>query len=463
MSCDTRTHQKISGQKIQVNQKVQKRVKNKINSKNESKSKKKTIEISKTNDNIDKVHTDFSVHEPTQNEKIKSNDLQKVVFSCNLENDFNELPIIGIKFGNFCVNALLDTGANLSLIESNILESIKNLTKIEYVSRMVKIQTLDKSSIPYMSAVNLKFKIQNKWFQNLFYVTKDNWHCNYQCILGYDFVQRNKILLDTVNQKLIIGNVQLDFQSASPHETDIIALDENNQNFSDKQINNLARVVSNITIQPGTSEVIPLKISADKINHDQILLIPTNKKQQLTTTESIHSLNKNEKYIHTIVENNTNEEIILRKKQIFGKIENFDNLDFVTPKKKQIYQVNNLNLKNVKELRKKEINKTDFNLDHLEKDQKEELLEFLMKNYQVFSKSYLTLGSTDAVIPEFKLLHNFPIQTKPYPIPKIAKQYAQQELRNFWKQKLLNHLVPITAFPYFLLKRNPYLMKTNKN
>ncbi|GBN05640.1 hypothetical protein AVEN_115892-1 [Araneus ventricosus] len=45
------------------------------------------------------------------------------------------------------------------------------------------------------------------------------------------------------------------------------------------------------------------------------------------------------------------------------------------------------------------------------------------------SKLRSTLGSTDKVIPEFKLYHDYALQTKPYPIPKIANEYAQEEIK----------------------------------
>lgn len=74
------------------------------------------------------------------------------------------------------------------------------------------------------------------------------------------------------------------------------------------------------------------------------------------------------------------------------------------------------------------------------------MLHMLMQNSSVFSKSYKTLGCSEAVTPEFKLLHNFPLQTKPYPIPKIAKQFASSSYN----------------FPVIFVKKKPLPGKPQK-
>lgn len=57
--------------------------------------------------------------------------------------------------------ALLDTGANLSLIQPQTIEILKKYQKLNFLSRSVNIKTINNASIPYFSAVQLKFKINN--------------------------------------------------------------------------------------------------------------------------------------------------------------------------------------------------------------------------------------------------------------------------------------------------------------
>lgn len=369
--------------------------------------------------------------------------------SCNLENKSNHLPIIKLKFGNLEVPALLDTGANLSLVQPSILEEIKQQSKVEHISRMVKIKTLNNTDIPYLSAVNIKFKIKTRWFNNVFFVTQSNWDCNYKIILGYDFIQRNKILIDTFNKRLSIDKTYFEFEENAPQSKQ--DSDENNQQ---NQCNLIAKVVNNVTIKPNSFEIVKLEVPKLFHNHEKVILTPIKSSNEKHIESSLHII-ENNKYILTIVENKSNVTSYLRKGQKLGIVEIFETDEEIKPTEKEIFQVNSLSLEEVCKLRQAELSESDFDLKHLDEKDRKEILEILMKNYKVFSKNYNTLGSTDAVKPEFKLMHNFPIQTKPYPIPKIAKQFAQEEIKRLLDAGLIENSSSSYNFPVIFVKKKP--------
>lgn len=76
-----------------------------------------------------------------------------------------------------------------------------------------------------------------------------------------------------------------------------------------------------------------------------------------------------------------------------------------------------------------------------------------MNHSQVFSKRYKTLCSTDAVVPEFKLLHNFPIQIRSYPIPKIEKMFAKKEIKELLEAGIIEPSVSNYNFPVIFVKK----------
>ncbi|GBN02731.1 hypothetical protein AVEN_206639-1 [Araneus ventricosus] len=129
-----------------------------------------------------------------------------------------------------------------------------------------------------------------------------------------------------------------------------------------------------------------------------------------------------------------------------GKLSTFDVNDTMSPSESEIYQINNLNLTKIHKMRRDELLKSDFKHDHLNDKDKKDMQELLLKNIKVFSKSYKTLGETSAVTPELSLLNHFPLQTKPYSIPLIAKKYAQKEINNLLEAGSLNHLLPVIVF-----------------
>lgn len=374
----------------------------------------------------------------------------------------NNLPIIKIKFGDSQFDALLDTGANLSLVQPNILEEIKENSKVEYISRAVKIHTLNKQIIPYLSAVNLKFKIQSRWFKNQFFVTQDNWQANYQIILGYDFLQRNHILIDIHSKRLVIDNNYFPFEESLPNHNSAYSTCNTNKKSRNKN-QNAVRVCNNITILPRAFQLVKLKIPEAFHDHKEILLSPNNNsKQNYSVTESLHTVSEN-KFIYTIIENNSREKIILRKNSKIGCAEALDEPKFIDPENETILQVNNLNLTEITQLRKEELKENDFELDHLCDNERKEVLELLMKNYSVFSKNYKTLGSTNAVTPELKLLHKFPIQTKPYSIPKIAKDYAQKEISKLLEAGIIEPSSSSYSFPVLFVKKKTPPGKNTKD
>ncbi|GBL97205.1 Transposon Tf2-6 polyprotein [Araneus ventricosus] len=339
---------------------------------------------------------------------------------------------------------------------------------------MVRIKTIDNTVVPYMSAINLKFKIEKKWFSNQFFVTLNSWNAQYHAILGYDFLQRNKVVIDTVNKQLLVGNQKFDFEENSPtnvcsETTDCdISESDKNKKESFEQINNNfgekfnvseetfhalnVKIANNITVQPFSTEIINLKVPKNISKNKDLIFIPKKNKLGYLINESLN-VPTNANLFHTIIENNTNKVIHVRKNTIMGKLSTFDVNDIMSPSESEIYQINNLNLNEIHKMRRDELLKSDFKLDHLNDKDKKDMQDLLLKNYKVFSKSYKTLGETSAVIPEFSLLHNFPLQTKPYSIPLMAKKYAQQEINNLLEAGIIEPSSSSYCFPVIFIKK----------
>ncbi|GBN19779.1 hypothetical protein AVEN_18299-1, partial [Araneus ventricosus] len=116
-----------------------------------------------------------------ENGKINVQEVQNkldedvVIMSCNSSNNLN-LPIIDSKFSDSCFAALLDTGANVSLIQPSALEKIKE---------------------------------QNK----------TNWSSKYSIILGYDIIPKNYIALDIPNKKILIQKQSFGFYEDTPRSS----------------------------------------------------------------------------------------------------------------------------------------------------------------------------------------------------------------------------------------------------
>lgn len=368
--------------------------------------------------------------------------------TCNNNYNSDSLPIIMLRFSDLTIPALLDTGANLSLIDPLTVNEIKEKTKINYLSRSVRIHTIDNNTVPYMSAISSKFKIDTKWFNNVFFATQNSWRYKYKIILGYDFIQHNKIILDIPNKKMIMGNDSFEFFE------DIPCIRENVVNNVQINDDNYAFAPDKIIIDPYSQKLIKLSMSQEIKIGKQILFSPNKNKLNYTIYESVNESNK--KNFATLIENNTDKKIIVNKGTKMGKIKIIEDDEIIKPIEDKVMQINNLNLEEIHELRRKELKVSDFDLKHLDKEDAKDIIKLLLNNSEVFSKSYATLGSTAAVIPEFNLLHQFPIQTKPYPIPNIAKEFAKQEIQKLMEANIIEPSSSSYCFPVIFVKKKPY-------
>ncbi|GBM26382.1 hypothetical protein AVEN_239377-1 [Araneus ventricosus] len=106
---------------------------------------------------------------------------------------------------------------------------------------MVRIKPTDYKIVPYMSAINLKFRIKIKCFSNQFFVTLNPLNSYYHAILGYDFLQRNKVVIDTVNKQLLVENQTFEFAENPPthinreDNSDVFENDNNSDESVDEQ------------------------------------------------------------------------------------------------------------------------------------------------------------------------------------------------------------------------------------
>ncbi|GBN57535.1 hypothetical protein AVEN_87250-1 [Araneus ventricosus] len=238
---------------------------------------------------------------------------------------------------------------------------------------------------------------------------------------NFEEQNRKDTKLDKKNKE---DNTKLRFLNHKDYDHESIS----NESKFIKEVNvNAVRVCHMVDIEPGQSKIVTLSIPSSLRDSGSFTFIPNAKKLNYNIQNSLHEYNENNKFT-TIIENNSNQKLRIRKKTKIGIIQKFLE-EGIVETTDQIGQVNTISLEKVKRMRKEELNPNQFNLNHLNGKVKEEILQLLINNYSVFSSTYNTLGSTDKVVPEFKLYHDYAIQTKPYPILKIAKEYAQEKIK----------------------------------
>ena len=105
--------------------------------------------------------------------------------------------------------------------------------------------------------------------------------------------------------------------------------------------------------------------------------------------------------------------------------------------------------------RQKDLVDSDFDLRHLEPSQSDTLLNLLLSNFHVFSKSLATLGHTDHIVPKLTFNHDYPIKALPFPIPYSLQDEAKRQLAEMQDAGIIEKTVSEWACPMLLVKKKP--------
>ncbi|GBN84307.1 hypothetical protein AVEN_261484-1 [Araneus ventricosus] len=331
-------------------------------------------------------------------------------------------------------NALSDDGAELNVTDSGInqilsqqLSTNKQILELSEKVNAISSQNLCVNSLTEAPATNsnnvqsyqhspcqICGKLNHK-ANNCFHYTRGNYYRgNSRASYNRTFRANNfHPYRSRANQRgnygrgFRVGNQKFDFEENSPtnvySDTTDGDISENDKNKKEsfEQINNNfltkgdvseetfhalnVKIANNITVQPFSTEIINLKVPKNILKNKDLIFIPKKNKLGYLINESLN-VPTNANLFHTIIENNTNKAIHVRKNTIMGKLSTFDVNDIMSPSESEIYQINNLNLNEIHKMRKDELLKSDFKLDHLNDKYKKDMQDLLLKNYKINEK-----------------------------------------------------------------------------
>lgn len=156
-----------------------------------------------------------------------------------------DLPLISISVANFSSTVLLDTGSSVSIISSTYFNHIKPGIKIKYLSRQVKITTVN-SSVQFSSCIQFSFKIQGKNFKHIFYVIQMAEDSTFSIILGYDFIRKFRVKMDPDYKFCYIDNVQIPFINCQSNTVNSVNIEmASNVNNSNVENHNISTSIDN--------------------------------------------------------------------------------------------------------------------------------------------------------------------------------------------------------------------------
>ena len=108
-----------------------------------------------------------------------------------------------INFGKFSTPALVDSGADISLISSKTLKKVKPEFILQKHAPLVQLKGVTGHWLNVLARVMVKFKIGKKLLTHEFHVVQD---LSKSMILGIDFMEKQNATVDFGKKTLAIGD-----------------------------------------------------------------------------------------------------------------------------------------------------------------------------------------------------------------------------------------------------------------
>lgn len=398
-------------------------------------------------------------HASTQTTECQVLNQGEIAFNCNVTAKNPVLPLIQLNLNNIITNSLLDSGSSISLIDHDFFNQNKANLTYRNISRSVVISTLN-SKIHFYACIVLTFKIKGIFFKNPFFVT-DIQDKNFKLLLGYDFLNVNRAVIDTHNMIVKLDKVStpICYDSQNLNDCDTSVKDINF--CMSNQTENIVKLARKVQLDAGESAYALLSANVnDDCKDNFVCFNPEIKIKNLSVMPSIHQCsNSNNQFNFYVCLTNESKEILhVNKHSVMGTLspvtlaqpEGTVDPDCVNETVNYIQPTSDM-----LNARKSEFDLNNFNFKHLSADEKDSISNLLKHNYAAFSSSLNTLGHTDRIVPKLNFTHDYPIKTLPFPVPQAIQSQAKSMLDELISANILERCVSEWACPMLLVKKKP--------
>ena len=389
----------------------------------------------------------YNISISTKNVPLSINATQKLkTIACFLKDDsmYYQSPFVNIYVNNISHLGLIDTGADVSLINTSFINQnklsefvIKSNTIIKGVSSDLNIEGL----------INLSVSIANFNINCNFFVV-DNANLGAPFLLGKDFLFKAGIVVDFLNKTI------------SCKDKNVPWIDSDSEILSEISTNHL-KLNQVLTLQPFTGQSIKFRLPDNFSNSNDISFIISEinrdfQKRKITFPQyhcnALLPCTSNE--VEISIHNNSNVEVKLWPGTSLVNVK----LIKSTP---TVSNYNKFKVNLIKESKKQ--NNHDLNYEIVEEiiqklSDKENVLEFkqiLLNNSGVFSTDDTDVGLVNDYSHRIDLQHDIPIACKPFRAPHSKVEIIDQEIDRMLKCGIIkNSKSPYAAPCLLVFKKN---------
>ncbi|MCG8049023.1 MAG: reverse transcriptase domain-containing protein, partial [Candidatus Thiodiazotropha endolucinida] len=319
--------------------------------------------------------------------------------------------------------ALVDTGAEVSLMHRRIYDNFKVKPKLQ--NKKALLQSVNGETLQVDGAVEMSFEIGGLTMSHLFYVVRN---MNRNLILGRDWLLKNGVRL------------YFDLGCIRVHQT-YIPLQE------DIHVSSVVRAHNKTKIKPQTAVICRCKVrdSPDLPVNKQYEISPIeigflSYEPGLMVSNSVCKLNGN-RFIPVLVVNNTNKTFTIRKGCPLAKIE-------------QVQGQTIMSVNDVSKLQASEghLVETFEDLDVPEKHKKR-VLDLILRNKDLFANKDSELSHTDTVKMKIDTGDHNPIKLRPYRTPLNNRKVIDNAIDEMLDAKIIERSKSPWSFPVVIVDK----------
>lgn len=159
------------------------------------------------------------------------------------------LPVISVKIGNINFNALLDSGASVSLISNKAIKQIpQTLIRPTNSNPNIKITTLDGSEIKIQYSASVPIVVAQNLVNYNFLITNTDIGRSYDLILGFDFLSKFQCKINFQDKTVSLKGGKAQICKYEAHNVNVVLIDI------------IARLAKKVKIGPKKSAVVEIKL-----------------------------------------------------------------------------------------------------------------------------------------------------------------------------------------------------------
>ncbi len=331
-----------------------------------------------------------------------------------------------LRFNNWKVRSLVDSGADVSLINHELVSTVDDIEL--WPSTETKLQGITGTPLRVHGKAELQIHVGKKPIKHMFYVV-DN--ISPSILLGRDFLIQHK--------------VKLDFDKGQFHlQGQVVPLE------SDSYLASLVRLTSRKVLKPQTVVMCWGRFRNQKHIHPPTLCTVTgidtgfmNREPGLMVTNSVTRVRKN-KAIPILICNNTNRTFTLEKGNVVARVEKVSGT---------INSLKEMRTKANQTQQQKANKRVEDEMIDAPKEHCDTLKGLLDEFEDIFAKTDLELGKTDAVSMKIDTGDVPPIRLKPYRTALHNREIIDKAIDDMLAAKIIEPSHSQWSFPVVVVDK----------